>query len=238
MAESVLRPIHVWLNVINALLLRDIRVRAGRFYTGYIVIFLMPFASRLRTHRLRLRDEQAAARRHRLDHLLRVVDPAVRDLHLSGPADRHRPVDEPPAALFSARQGDGRHHRARDPEAANGITVAGVVLLFVFVASGEFEPRDPLGMLNALLLTLYIGIALGTYNSMIAPLVRFWAMAFRARFGTGSPSTRCFSASNISATRIMRVTRTNSWTSATFFGSPPSCWRRASCSSDCCDDSC
>jgi capsular polysaccharide transport system permease protein len=44
MAESILRPIHVWLNVINALLLRDIRTRAGRFYTGYLVIFLMPFA--------------------------------------------------------------------------------------------------------------------------------------------------------------------------------------------------
>jgi capsular polysaccharide transport system permease protein len=43
MAESILRPIHVWLNVINALLLRDIRVRAGKFYTGYLVIFLMPF---------------------------------------------------------------------------------------------------------------------------------------------------------------------------------------------------
>jgi hypothetical protein len=32
MAESILRPIHVWLNVINALLLRDIRMRAGKFY--------------------------------------------------------------------------------------------------------------------------------------------------------------------------------------------------------------
>ena len=43
MNETALRPFQVWLNVINALLLRDIRARAGNFYLGYLVIFLMPF---------------------------------------------------------------------------------------------------------------------------------------------------------------------------------------------------
>jgi hypothetical protein len=43
-AETAARPFQVWLNVVNALLLRDIRVRAGRFYVGYIAVFLMPFA--------------------------------------------------------------------------------------------------------------------------------------------------------------------------------------------------
>jgi capsular polysaccharide transport system permease protein len=38
------RSIRIWLNVINALLIRDIRVRAGKFYIGYLVIFSMPFA--------------------------------------------------------------------------------------------------------------------------------------------------------------------------------------------------
>ena len=41
--SEVARSIHVWLNVINALLLRDIRVRSGKFFVGYVVIFSMPF---------------------------------------------------------------------------------------------------------------------------------------------------------------------------------------------------
>src|SRR5262249_7474765 len=41
--NAISHPFHVWLNVINALLLRDIRVRAGKFYTGYLLIFLLPF---------------------------------------------------------------------------------------------------------------------------------------------------------------------------------------------------
>jgi hypothetical protein len=36
------RPFRIWLNVINALLPRDIR-RAGRFYIGFIALFLLPF---------------------------------------------------------------------------------------------------------------------------------------------------------------------------------------------------
>src|SRR6516165_6574107 len=40
--NAISHSFHVWLNVINALLLRDIKVRAGRFYSGYLLIFLMP----------------------------------------------------------------------------------------------------------------------------------------------------------------------------------------------------
>ena len=43
MTETTLRVFQVWLNVINALLLRDIRARAGTFYSGYLLVFLMPF---------------------------------------------------------------------------------------------------------------------------------------------------------------------------------------------------
>src|SRR5215475_13802280 len=43
MPGTPLRSLHIWLNVINAILLRDIRVRAGKFYIGYLFILLMPF---------------------------------------------------------------------------------------------------------------------------------------------------------------------------------------------------
>jgi ABC-type polysaccharide/polyol phosphate export permease len=44
MTAETARTIRVWLNVINALLLRDIRVRAGKYFSGYAFIFMMPFA--------------------------------------------------------------------------------------------------------------------------------------------------------------------------------------------------
>jgi capsular polysaccharide transport system permease protein len=179
MAESILRPIHVWLNVINALLLRDIRVRAGRFYMGYVVIFLMPFA-----------------------HLAVAIIAFVYILHKAPPFGTDPTLFFGLSILpfviltYPARQiliGVGMNRpllyfprvKIMDVviaravlEAANGMTVAGVVLLVVAAASGEFAPRDPLGMLTALLLSVYLGIAWGAYHCHFSLLFRFWAMAF------------------------------------------------------------
>ena len=179
MAESVLRPIHVWLNVVNALLLRDIRVRAGRFYMGYVVIFLMPFA-----------------------HLMVVLIAFVYIFHRPPPIGTNSTLffglSVLPFVIFTypARQimmGVGMNRPllffarvkimdiivARGVlEAANGMAVSGVVLLVVSVLSTEFAPRDPLGMLCALLLTLYLGIAWGAYHSLFGILFRFWPIAF------------------------------------------------------------
>jgi capsular polysaccharide transport system permease protein len=143
MAESILRPIHVWLNVINALLLRDIRTRAGRFFTGYLFIFLMPFA-----------------------HLAGLLIVFVMIMGKSPPFGTDPMIffglSVLPFVLFlyPSRQ----------------IVIAGLMLLFLFAMSSEFEPRDPFGMLGALLLTLYMGIAWGAYNSLIAFLAPFWAI--------------------------------------------------------------
>jgi capsular polysaccharide transport system permease protein len=62
-------------------------------------------------------------------------------------------------------------------EAANGMAVSGVVLLVVSALSAEFAPRDPLGMLCALLLAVYLGIAWGAYHSLFVTMFPFWAVA-------------------------------------------------------------
>jgi capsular polysaccharide transport system permease protein len=179
MAESILRPIHVWLNVINALLLRDIRVRAGRFYTGYIVIFLMPFAH-LAVALIAFVFIMKRPPPVGIDSTLFFGLSILPFVIFTYPARQifmglgmNRPL------LYFARVKIMDVIVARGIlEAANGMAVSGAVLLVISVSSAEFAPRDPLGMLCALLLAVYLGIAWGAYHSLFAVLFRFWAMAF------------------------------------------------------------
>lgn len=67
-------------------------------------------------------------------------------------------------------------------ESANGMAVSFVVCLALFLLTGEFSPRDPLGVVCALLLTLYLGCAWGFVNALIAHAYHFWATAFNILF--------------------------------------------------------
>jgi capsular polysaccharide transport system permease protein len=67
-------------------------------------------------------------------------------------------------------------------ETANGMAVSALVVVVLFLATGEFAPRDPFGILWALILTLYLGIAWGAYNALIAQLMHFWGYAFNLAF--------------------------------------------------------
>jgi capsular polysaccharide transport system permease protein len=156
MAESILRPIHVWLNVINALLLRDIRTRAGRFFTGYIVIFLMPFAH-LAIVLIGFVYVLGKAPPFGTDPTIFFglsVLPFVIFIYPARQIVMGLLMNRPLLYFPRVKVMDVVFARAI-LEAANGMTVAGVVLICVSVASGEFEPRDPLGMLGALLLSLH-----------------------------------------------------------------------------------
>jgi len=57
------------------------------------------------------------------------------------------------------------------------MAVSGAVLFVVSVLSTEFAPRDPLGMLCALLLAVYLGMAWGAYHSLFVLIFPFWAVA-------------------------------------------------------------
>ena len=177
MAEAIAYPFQVWLNVINALLLRDIRTRAGKFYSGYLVIFLMPFL-----------------------HLGAVLTVFV-------VTDRIPPVGTQPIIFFGlsilpfvvflypSRQivvGLAANRpllyfprvKIMDViiargllETANGMAVSAVVFLVLFLATGEFSPRDPFGIVCAMLLSLYLGCAWGFVNALIAHVFHFWIYA-------------------------------------------------------------
>ena len=182
MAESILRPIHVWLNVINALLLRDIRTRAGKFYTGYLVIFLMPFAhlAVVLVVLTVLNRAPPIGTQPVIFYGLSVL-PFVIFVYPARQLLMALPMNRPLLYFPRVKIVDVMVARAI-LETANGMAVAGVVLLVLFLATSEFEPRDPAGIMWALLLTLYVGIAWGAYNSLIATLFPFWFLAFNLCF--------------------------------------------------------
>jgi capsular polysaccharide transport system permease protein len=181
-AEIAARPFQVWLNVVNALLLRDIRVRAGWFYTGYMAVFLMPFAHLgvvltffVLTDRVPFIGTQPT-----LFFGLSIL-PFVIFVYPSRQIVVALAANRP--LLYFPRVKITDIVVARGLlESANGMAVSAVVFIVLFIAVGEFSPRDPFGIVCALLLTLYLGCAWGFANALISHLYPFWAIAFSLLF--------------------------------------------------------
>jgi capsular polysaccharide transport system permease protein len=176
------RAIQVWLNVINALLLRDIRMRAGKYYVGYIVIFLMPFAhlAVLLTIWLILGKIPSFGTQPTIFFGLSIL-PFVIFLYPARQVSISLAANKP--LLYFPRVKIADVFIARGIlEFANGMAVAAVVFLVLFLTEGEFLPRDPTGLVAALTLTLYLGFSWGAWNALFAHLFHFWAIAFNLMF--------------------------------------------------------
>jgi capsular polysaccharide transport system permease protein len=181
-ANAIWHSFHVWLNVINAILLRDIRVRAGRFYTGYLVIFLMPFLHLgvVLTFFIFASRIPPVGTQPTVFFGLSIL-PFVVFLYpsrqiLVGLAANRPLLYFPRVKIMDIIFARGLL------ETANGLMVSAVVCLVLFLATGEFSPRDPFGLVCAILLTLYLGIAWGLINALIAHVFHFWYFAFNVFF--------------------------------------------------------
>src|SRR6516164_4200112 len=144
--NAILRSFHVWVNVFNALLLRDIKVRAGKFYTGYLAIFLMPFL-----HLAVVLIFFVAISRIPwvgTDSVMFFglsILPFVIFLYPSrqvviGLAANRPLLYFPRVKIMDVIVARGLL------ETANGLMVSAVVILVLASVSGEFSPRDPLGL--------------------------------------------------------------------------------------------
>jgi capsular polysaccharide transport system permease protein len=182
MAETALRPFQVWLNVINALLLRDIRARAGKFYSGYLVVFLMPFVHLGVVLTFFVATERAppVGTQPIIFYGLSIL-PFVVFMYPSRQIVVALVANRP--LLYFPRVKITDVIIARGLlEAANGMAVSAMLFVVLFVATGEFSPRDPFGVVCALLLTLYLGCAWGFVNALIARLFHFWGYGFNVLF--------------------------------------------------------
>jgi capsular polysaccharide transport system permease protein len=181
-AQALLHPFHVWLNVINAILLRDIRVRAGKFYAGYLMIFLMPFlhlgavlAVFVFTDRVPLVGTEPIIF-FGLSILPFVVFVYPSRQILIGLAANRPLLHFPRVKVMDVILARGLL------EVANGMMVSAVVFLVLSFVTGEFSPRDPYGVVSAILLTLYLGFAYGFVNALLAQLIPFWPYAINVVF--------------------------------------------------------
>jgi capsular polysaccharide transport system permease protein len=172
----------VWLNVINALLLRDIRVRAGKFYVGYLVIFLMPFMhlAVVLTIFVTLNKTPTVGTEPVVFFGLSIL-PFVVFMYPSRQIVVGLGANRP--LLYFPRVKIMDVIIARGLlETANGLMVSAVVCVALLLMTGEFAPRDPLGIVLAALLSLYLGFAYGLVNALIAHLFHFWAYVFNVLF--------------------------------------------------------
>jgi capsular polysaccharide transport system permease protein len=182
MAETALRPFQVWLNVINALLLRDIRARAGKFYSGYLVIFLMPFVHLgiVLTFFVATGRVPPVGTQPIIFYGLSIL-PFVVFMYPSRQIVVALAANRP--LLYFPRVKITDVIIARGLlEAANGMAVSAILFFVLFVATGEFSPRDPFGIVCALIFTLYLGCAWGFVNALIAQLFHFWSYGFNVLF--------------------------------------------------------
>jgi len=182
MAEVTSHPFQVWLNVINALLLRDIRVRAGKFFFGYLVIFLMPFlhlgavlAVFVITERIPPVGTQPV-----IFFGLSIL-PFVVFLYPSRQIVIGLVANRPLLYFPRVKIIDVIIARAL-LETANGVAVSAFVSLVLYLSTDNFSPRDPFGFLCSILLTLYLGCAWGLLNALLAHAFQFWIYAFSLFF--------------------------------------------------------
>jgi capsular polysaccharide transport system permease protein len=180
--NAISHSFHVWLNVINALLLRDIKVRAGKFYTGYLLIFLMPFLHLgvvliifVMVGRIPWVGTDSVT------FFGLSILPFVIFLYPSRQIVIALAANRP--LLYFPRVKIMDVIVARGLlETGNGLMVSAVVFLALAFVSGEFSPRDPLGLVCSVLLTLYFGFAYGFINALIAHIFEFWNYAFNVIF--------------------------------------------------------
>jgi capsular polysaccharide transport system permease protein len=180
--QAVSHSLHIWLNVINAILLRDIRARAGKFYLGYLFIFLMPFVHLgvvlivfVAGGRIPSVGTQPVIF-FGLSILPFVVFMYPSRQIVVGLAANRPLLYFPRVKIMDVIVARGLL------ETANGMMVSAVVCFVLFLVTDEFSPRDPFGLLSSILLTLYFGFGYGLINALISHLFHSWFYAFNALF--------------------------------------------------------
>jgi capsular polysaccharide transport system permease protein len=161
--------LRVYLNALSALILRDVKSRAGPYYSGYALIFALPFAHLVIVSTIFSvtgRIPPVAGSPETFFFLSAL--PFVIFLY---PSRQIAVAVTSNAALLSfprIRLFDLIVARSA-LEYLNGLAVAAMIL-FVTYALFEFEPTHPLKLTFAILVTLYFGVAFGSIFALIARL--------------------------------------------------------------------
>ena len=178
MRRPLASPLAINAAVIGAILLRDIKLRAGRYYTGFLMILLMPLAHLLIVVIVFHIFGRLAP--HGTDQVVYFglsVLPFVIYVYLARQIVTSLAENSP--LLYFNRVKIFDILLARGIlEAAGSVVVFFILVCILAVYSNDFSPRDWPGIVFAVAATIYFGFSFAVPNALIARLLPVWYIFF------------------------------------------------------------
>jgi capsular polysaccharide transport system permease protein len=171
-------PLAINAAAIGAILLRDIRLRAGPYYTGFLMILLFPLAHLLIiVMAFHIFGRLAPQGTDQVIYFGLSILPFVIYTYLSRQIVisliQNRPL------LYFNRVKIFDILLARGIlEAAGSVVVFIIFVCILAVYSTDFSPRDWPGIVFAVVATIYFSFSIGVSNALIAHLLPVWAMFY------------------------------------------------------------
>ncbi|MFZ3328553.1 MAG: hypothetical protein WA231_22890 [Methylocella sp.] len=171
-------PLAINAAAIGAILLRDIRLRAGPYYTGFLMILLMPLAHLLIVVMVfRIFGRLAPQGTDQIVYFGISILPFVTYVYLSRQVVMALAENRP--LLYFNRVKIFDILLARGIlEAAGSVVVFIIVVCILAVYSTDFSPRDWPGIVFAVAATIYYRFSFGVANALIARLLPIWYIFF------------------------------------------------------------
>src|SRR3984893_2301984 len=171
-------PLAINAAAIGAILLRDIRLRAGPYYTGFLMILLLPLAHLLVIVVIyHIFGRLAPKGTDQVVYFGLSILPFVIYAYLSRQIVISLAENRP--LLYFNRVKIFDILLARGIlEAAGSVVVFFILVCILAVYSTDFSPRDWPGIVFAVAATIYFGFSFGVANALIACVLPVWYLLF------------------------------------------------------------
>ncbi|MGH6849913.1 MAG: ABC transporter permease [Methylocella sp.] len=171
-------PLAINAAAIGAILLRDIRLRAGPYYTGFFMVLLMPLAHLLILVTIyRILGRLAPQGTDQMVYFGISVLPFVIYTYLSRRIVYSLTENRPLLYFNRVKIFDVLLARGI-LEAAGSVVVFVIVVSILAVYSTDFSPRDWPGIVFAVAATIYYSFSISVPNALIARVFPVWALVF------------------------------------------------------------
>jgi len=171
-------PLTINVDVIGAILLRDIKLRAGPYYTGFLMILLMPLAHLLIVvTAFHIFGRLAPQGTDQVVYFGLSILPFVIYTYLSRQIVISLAENRP--LLYFNRVKIFDILLARGILEATGSVVVFIISVCILaVYSTDFSPRDWPGIVFAVAATIYFGFSIAVPNALIACVLPVWYLLF------------------------------------------------------------
>jgi capsular polysaccharide transport system permease protein len=171
-------PLAINAAAIRAILLRDIKLRAGPYYTGFLMILLMPLVHLLIiVMAFHIFGRLAPQGTDQVVYFGLSILPFVIYTYLSRQIVTALAENGPLLYFNRVKVFDILLARGI-LEAAGSVAVFFILVCILAVYSTDFSPRDWPGIVFAVAATIYFSFSIGVPNALIARVLPVWAVLF------------------------------------------------------------